>query len=71
MTLQDYLEETGLTQTEFAILAKTTQSTVSKYLNGRLMPRRAQLRRIAALTHGKVTANDFMGSGQDPGRDPG
>ena len=60
MTLEDYLEENGLTQAEFACLAQIKQSTVSRYLNGRL-PRRAQLERIIAITRGKVTANDFMG----------
>ncbi len=65
MTLQQYLTQTGLSQQKFARLAGIAQVTVSRYVNGLRLPRRAHMQRIYEITGGSVTPNDFFVVGGD------
>lgn len=60
MTLREYLEEEGLTETAFAELLGISQAAVNRYCNGIRTPHKTKLRAIVDATGGKVTANDFM-----------
>lgn len=61
--LDNYLAEKKITQTEFAALAGVTQSQISKLRSGKANPSFALLRRIEALTGGRIKPNDFLGNG--------
>lgn len=65
MTLSDYIAAHRMTQDEFAELIGVTQPSVGRWIAGERMPRPDTLRRIAELTAGAVTANDFMAPPSD------
>ncbi len=60
MKLADYLSTHRITHAEFAATIGATQAAVSRYANGKRMPRQPLLRKIMQATQGRVTANDFM-----------
>lgn len=59
MKLRCWLKIHNLTEAEFAVSIRVSQSSVSRYVAGR-MPRRNVMSRIVAATGGRVTANDFL-----------
>ncbi len=70
MTLQQYLTQTGLSQQKFADLVGITQMTVSRYVHGLRLPRRAHMQRIYEVTGGSVTPNDFFIAHEDSTANP-
>lgn len=64
MKLAEYLKNTNQTVTAFAAKLGVTQSAVTKWALGKTFPRKNALDRIAALTAGQVTANDFYTTDQ-------
>jgi transcriptional regulator with XRE-family HTH domain len=60
MHLAEWLQKNGVSQDEFADRIKCDRTSVTRYVNGRRMPRREVLARIVAETSGAVTANDFL-----------
>jgi len=60
MQLSEWLQKHGVSQDEFADRIKCDRTSVTRYVNGRRMPRREVLARIVAETSGAVTANDFL-----------
>jgi transcriptional regulator with XRE-family HTH domain len=60
MKLDQYLTELGLTEAEFARLTGLYQSTIHRLKRGQI-PGPATMARIAEVTGGKVSANDFYG----------
>ena len=60
MKLADYLSTHRITHAEFAAKIGATQAAVSRYANGKRMPRQPLLWKIVQATQGRVTANDFM-----------
>ena len=61
MKLSDYMDQTDLTEAKIAVLVGCSQATVNKIKLGKQWPGPDLLRRIAAVTDGKVTPNDFAG----------
>lgn len=61
MKLAEYLDEQGLTRSQFADLIEVSQETVRRYLNEGRIPEPKVMTRIALATGCKVTANDFFG----------
>lgn len=59
MKLSQYLEANGISQAEFARQVGTTRQNVGRWV-GSVVPRPAEMMRIALLTGGAVTANDFF-----------
>lgn len=49
-----------LSQTEFGVLADTTQSTVSRWEDGSLSPRLDEIERIIDRSDGRVRIADFL-----------
>lgn len=62
MKLSDFLSEHQISQADFANRIGATQAAVSRYLDGKRMPRRYHLARIKEATGGSVTADDFVGA---------
>lgn len=60
MTLERYLEEHGLTATEFAGQIDVSPSTIIRLLAGERDPRLELLKKIHGGTNGAVTPNDFV-----------
>lgn len=60
MKLSDYLSETQTDPGKFAFEIGQTERAVESWLAGDRRPRWEALVRIAEVTGGKVTANDFM-----------
>lgn len=60
MTLREYMKLNSITDAEMALRIGCSRSAVLKWRYGDRIPRADQLRRIAAITDGAVTANDFM-----------
>jgi DNA-binding transcriptional regulator YdaS (Cro superfamily) len=58
MLLSTWLVETGTPVADVAAAAEVHPGSVYKWLNGRTMPRPAQLAAIVRLTGGRVTAAD-------------
>jgi transcriptional regulator with XRE-family HTH domain len=66
--LGNWLHSQGLTQDAFAEIVGSNKSSVSRWVDGRVVPRREHLLRIAETTAGAVTANDFMdAAAHEPG----
>ena len=61
MTLQDYLDEQGLTHKAFAERICVTTASVWRYATGNRMPRPNIMRKIVAATDGAVQPQDFYG----------
>lgn len=59
MKLGAWLTAKGLTNAAFAETIDVDESSVSRYVNGR-MPRKPILARIKTATENQVTANDFV-----------
>jgi transcriptional regulator with XRE-family HTH domain len=66
MTLARYLADHALTRAAFAASIGVSRVTLQRYLAGDRFPRPEVLRKIATVTAGKVTANDFMASTTGP-----
>lgn len=60
MTLREYMKLNSITDAEMAALIGCSRSAVLKWRYGERTPRIDQLRRIASVTDGAVTANDFL-----------
>jgi transcriptional regulator with XRE-family HTH domain len=60
MKLETYLRENGLTDEAFASLVGISQSQVSRIKRDKSWPTRDVMKRIAVVTDGAVTANDFV-----------
>lgn len=68
--LERYLTENRLSQDDFAARVGVSQVAVSRWIAGTRMPRRETLARIASLTNGQVTANDFLGDAEEDDGEP-
>lgn len=62
MRLSEYLAAEKIEPLEFARRLRAHHSAVYRYLEGKRIPRPAQMRRIEKLTGGKVTPADFYAS---------
>jgi transcriptional regulator with XRE-family HTH domain len=60
MRLLDYLKETNTSCSAFAGRIGTSAVAVTRYLAGTRTPRRDVLQRIANVTKGAVTPDDFL-----------
>lgn len=60
MTLHEYLSRHALRPAEFARSLGVSAATISRVLNGRVVPRRALMAAIHAATGGRVTPNDLL-----------
>ena len=58
--LQAYLHAQNLTDADFGILVQRSRWAVRKWMYGQRVPRSAELVKIAAVTSGAVTPNDFL-----------
>jgi transcriptional regulator with XRE-family HTH domain len=58
MTIDSWLAQQGMTETEFAKAIGCTQAAVNRYRNGRV-PNVQTMRRIVKATSGQVQPNDF------------
>lgn len=61
MTLDQYLSDTGTTETVFAERVKSTQPNINRLRRGKHVPGKELMKEIFAATGGRVTANDFYG----------
>lgn len=59
MKLSEFLRHNQVTLTEFAVQIGTTTATVSRIVDGLVIPRRKLLLRIFEETGGVVTPNDL------------
>ena len=60
-TLASYLEQNGLTASDFARKLGAAPSTVTRWLKNERAPDVDTMKRIYALTDGAVEPNDFCG----------
>jgi len=60
MTLREWREKKGLTMVELARMLGVDKSAVSRWESGERFPSRRSLKKIAEVTGGEVTANDFL-----------
>lgn len=60
MKLKTYMTENNLSQSDLARQLNMTQAAVSMWVSGERRPDWASLAKLAQLTGGAVTANDFM-----------
>lgn len=60
MTLSDWLEMTGTRVTDFAKAVGCSVSVAHDWKTGRRTPRAVALAAIQRVTHGRVTAVDFL-----------
>lgn len=60
MQLKDWLTEEGQTLAEFGERIGRTAEAVRRYANGDRIPDRETMPKIAEVTKGRVTANDFF-----------
>lgn len=71
MKLTDYMKSRSITDSDMASMVPCSEGAVRKWRYGERVPRGDQIRRIAELTGGEVTANDFYGEfPQLPHRQP-
>lgn len=59
MTLTDYLEREAITTEKFAEMLGVDPVSVRRYLRGQRRPKLKVMRKIAKVTRGEVTPNDF------------
>jgi transcriptional regulator with XRE-family HTH domain len=59
MTLDAYLRSVGKTHAQFADAVGISESSVSRYCSGKIIPSKQVMKRIREVTGGKVTADDF------------
>lgn len=60
MQLAAWLKSNAKTPADLAAALGVERSTVARYVSGERRPRAELARRIAELTGGQVTANDFV-----------
>ena len=60
MTLDQYLQERGLSDADFAAAIKADRTTVSRLRRGSVLPEWTTMRRIYRATSGLVTPSDFL-----------
>lgn len=65
MKLGAWLTAKEILPKDFAAGVGVDKSLVSRWLDGTVIPRRENMRRIREFTNGEVTANDFGGD-QEP-----
>jgi transcriptional regulator with XRE-family HTH domain len=66
MNLDDYLTLKNLARPAFADLIGTTPQSLARYLDRSRIPKKETMVRIAEVTSGLVTANDFYGTEAAP-----
>ena len=69
MKLARYLKRKKLSPEDFAVLIEVHPTTVYRFIQGLSFPKSGNLKRIAQVTGGSVTANDFVDV-QRPPADP-
>lgn len=62
MRLNDYIDTYDLSRGALAEKLGVSQETVRRYLTGESVPRPRTMKKIYAITKGKVMANDFYTS---------
>lgn len=62
MKLSSYLEQQKLTPAAFGKKIRVSRQAVDRYIAGQRIPQPKVMKRIAAVTDGVVTPNDFYGS---------
>jgi len=67
--LDAWLKREGMSREEFSSEIGRSMTSLSRYISGERMPRPAVMRRIAAVTGGSVTANDFTGEPEEENDD--
>lgn len=60
MTLQEWMQNEGMSDAQFARRLARSTAAVNKWRNGLRTPRADALRQIVEATDGQVTANDFF-----------
>ena len=60
MTLQEYLDMSGLTQRQFASAVGAGDSIVSRWVKGQRVPSRTNINEISTFTKGAVNWNDWI-----------
>lgn len=60
MGLQEYLDANGLSYEQFAAQVGVHATTIYRLLKGSTIPKRENLKRILAATHGAVDVADLM-----------
>lgn len=60
MRLDRYIDTHGFTRQQFADAIGCEQPTVSRFITGARMPNPDLMRKIADVTNGEVTPNDFF-----------
>jgi len=66
MTLTDYLETTGTTETAFAAALGVSQVTVHRYVKGKRFPDKDTILRVEVLTKGAVRPADWFAPNAAP-----
>jgi transcriptional regulator with XRE-family HTH domain len=61
MKLGDYLSAKSIRRADFAQMIGRSPEAVRRYMKGERKPEEDTMRRIAEITEGEVTANDFFG----------
>ena len=61
MKLSEYLSRTSTPRQDFAETIGVSAETVRRYVAGQRIPEKEIMSKIAAVTGGQVTANDFFG----------
>jgi hypothetical protein len=60
MNIEAYLAKHNWTRAKFASEIQATEQTVGRYINGVRTPTPEMMRRIHAITKGRVTRRDFV-----------
>lgn len=60
MKLGDWIKDRKMTLEAFGHVVSADKSTVSRWVDGTVVPRPSKMREITEATGGEVTANDFM-----------
>jgi hypothetical protein len=61
MKLDQYIAKKGWQKSYVAWKLGVSEISVARYMSGQRLPTYSVMRKIAALTNGHVTANDFYG----------
>lgn len=65
MKLEEFIAQSELSVSAFAKLVGASDSAVQFWCVGKRIPRMAHMQKIAEVTDGKVTADDFFGIERD------
>jgi transcriptional regulator with XRE-family HTH domain len=60
MKLQDYLNQSGLTATQFAAVVDSSVSSITRAARGHVTPSKELMEKIFLHSGGRVTPNDFF-----------